>query len=217
AVQTYLESIELNQEEKDAKKTALFKHQTAFQHLLDIQDTSVMEKQFIQKVEKQLYYVEERIEIQFHDMFKEAFNPTSITESGKAAQKQLKKCLNHVLDDVGFELVQEMQAVSLRVEAYIQTLLNDFYKKISQRTKSINHAFLLPQLEHTEFKTPVFKRAFEDLDINMFRNVFSLFNGTRAFFAKNEKEAFKKELFKMLKPVIHDYVANQQTVMINAY
>lgn len=217
AVQTYLENVELNEDERVVKQTALYNDQAALHHVIKKQDTAVMEKQLMQKVEKQLYYVEERIGIQFHDMFKEAYNPTSITESGKAGQTQLKKSLHHLLDDVRFELVQEMQAVSLRVEAYIETLLHAFYKEISHHTESISTVFSLPQLEKTEFKTPRFEHGFVELDVNMFRNVFSMYKGTRAFFAKNEKEAFKDALYTVLKPVIHEYITTQETVLNNAY
>ena len=217
AVESYLENVELNQEEKTAKQAALHHEQEAFQELVNNQKTSVMEQQLVQKIEKQLYYVQERMDIAFHDLFKNAFNPTSITESGKAGQKQLEKSLHHLLNDVRFELFQEIQAVSLRVEAYIQTLLDDFYEGISQHAQAISNAFSLPKLEKSEFETPAFGRAFNDLDIKIFHSVFSMYKGTRSFFVKNEKESFKEALYAVLKPVIHDYVMNQQNVMVDTY
>src|SRR5699024_5994005 len=192
---------------------AIYKEQIAFNEFIQRQNIDIMEKQFVQKVEKQLYYVEDRIEIGFHDMFKEAYNPSTVTESGKAGQDQLKRCLHELLDDVSFELVQEMQAVSLRIEAFIQSLLNDYYEGVVHYTESADATFLLPKLENMPFDSPVCERAFEGLDSHLFRDVFSMYKGTRNFFVKNGKEAFKEALYKVLEPLIHRYVTTQQTTL----
>ncbi|HLQ71744.1 MAG TPA: dynamin family protein, partial [Bacillota bacterium] len=217
AVQTYLESIELNQEERNAKLQSIYKEQADFHDFIVHQDMDIMEKQCVQKVEKQIYYVEDRMKIGFHDMFKEAYNPASITESGKEGQEQLSRSLHVLLEDISFELVQEMQAVSLRVEAFMQTLLDDFYEGIDHYNESNSSSFLLPKRENTTFDTPDFERAFDELDSQMFRHVFAMYKGTRNFFVKNEKEAFKEKLFAVLEPLIHDYLMTQQTILLDAY
>src|SRR5699024_12857060 len=83
----------------------------------------VVDERFIHRIDCLLYFVLDRLYIAFHDMFTEFFNPSTINTTGKQAQNQLEINRNQFVDYVGYKLLQEVRAVSLRIEAYIRDLL----------------------------------------------------------------------------------------------
>ncbi|MBP1967937.1 GTPase Era involved in 16S rRNA processing [Virgibacillus natechei] len=213
----YRESLNLNAQEKERhQRDLLSKRDHAKQQLLNL-SVDVYKEQVSQKIDKQLFYVLERISIRFHDMFKETFNPATITESGRKAQMQLRNSLQNLIEYVGFELVQELQAVSLRVEAFIQSQATDVYKNLAKSSKQIDETFILPEFDQVDLNTPYFINAFQNLDILEFDQVLAKFNGTKAFFAKNEKEVMKEQFQTIMKPYEKEYIEENKSIMDTTY
>src|SRR5699024_4553116 len=126
--------------------------------------SSVAEQRILERVERQLHFVLERLYIRFHDMFSEHFNPTTITASGREAIKQLEASRNKFVDYVGYELLQEVRAVSLRVEANIQELVKNTFNEIQVEIEKLDENFILPSLQETELTTPNYEQAFTEID-----------------------------------------------------
>ncbi|SFA75117.1 Dynamin family protein [Lentibacillus halodurans] len=217
ALHHYQDSIKLNAAEKERVRTELLEKQTFLKQLTAEMDTDIYQQKIIQKLEKQLYYVLERLSIRFHDLFKETFNPTTITGSGKQAQQQLADCLRNLLDYAGYELLQELRAVSLRIESFIDDLKEEVYLDYTNKSTHIDDAFLLPDFEASELTTPDYEQAFLNLDVRMFEKELKQFNGTRAFFAKNEKEIMKERLLNHLYPFAEHYIAENKKKMGESY
>ncbi|QKY69138.1 hypothetical protein Len3610_05520 [Lentibacillus sp. CBA3610] len=217
AVRQYLDSLQMNAEEKEQARKELMEKQSSLQKLADEIDTGLYEQKISQKLEKQLYYVLERLSIRFHDLFKETFNPATITGSGKEAKQQLENCLWNLLDYTGYELLQELRAVSLRIESFIYDLKQEVYLDYTSKSSNIDHAFLLPDFEESELSTPDYEQAFSNLDAQTFEKELKQFNGTKAFFAKNEKESMKENLFNRLYPFADNYIAENHKTMHAAY
>src|SRR5699024_12809759 len=78
-------------------------------------DIQLIEDRLRHRIDRQLHYVKERFSIRFHDLFKDTFNPTTITESGRKAKPQLQRALRSLLDYSGQELLQAVRAAPLRV------------------------------------------------------------------------------------------------------
>ncbi|MEN1969464.1 dynamin family protein [Lentibacillus sp. N15] len=213
----YIASASLNEQEKDQYRTKLLTEQETLQQVVNDMDTSLYQKQIAQKLDKQLYYVMERLGIRFHDMFKEFFNPATITETGKQATIQLQQSLNDLLDYAGYELVQELRAVSLRIEAYMRSLAEDAYTTCKERAEEIDQQLLLPGLSSFDFSTPEYEQAFQKLDKTIFQKSLSLFKGTKAFFAKNEKELMKDEIYQTLVPYVESYMEENKAIMLKSY
>ncbi|MEW9676179.1 dynamin family protein [Lentibacillus sp. L22] len=217
AITNYIASANLNEAEKEQYRTQLENERDSLQQIVDAMDADLYEKQIAQKLEKQLFYVMERLGIRFHDIFKEFFNPATITESGKQATSQLNRNLNNLLDYAGYELVQELRAVSLRVEAYMQSLADDAYTGLKEDIAQIDPKLLLPDLAACHFNTPEYEPAFRELDRAIFDKSLALFKGTKAFFAKNEKEHMKDDIYQTLAPIAQRYVDENQAKMMASY
>src|SRR5699024_7400428 len=121
------------------------------------------------RIERQLYFVLERFYIRFHDLFTEHFNPSTINEKGKKAQAQLEINRNQLLDHVGYELLQEVRAVSLRIEAYIQELFQEVNRYMQEEVYTISEMLHFPSIEKIDFTTPQYKEAFEHMDVEQFQ------------------------------------------------
>jgi len=179
--------------------------------------TSIYIDRIYDKIDKQLYYVLERLSIRFHDMFKEFFNPTTVTESGKRAQHQLKKNVEDLLEYISFELYQELQAVALRIEAFILSEGESLYEIFQKQSLNTDEIFELSKWNTIDIETPDFERAFQEVDYSIFNKALNLFKGTKAFFEKNEKEQMKDELYKIIHSIAKEYISQSKFIMNEAY
>ncbi|HLR63089.1 MAG TPA: dynamin family protein [Lentibacillus sp.] len=217
AVRQYLDSLQMNAAEKEQARIKLMEKQSSLKGLADEIDTGLYEQKISQKLEKQLYYVLERLSIRFHDLFKETFNPATITGSGKEAKQQLENSLWNLLDYTGYELLQELRAVSLRIESFIYDLKQEVYLEYTHKSSDIDNAFMPPDFEESELSTPDYEQAFINLDAQTFDKELKHFNGTKAFFVKNEKETMKESLFDRLYPFADAYIAENHKTMHTSY
>src|SRR5699024_284127 len=170
-----------------------------------------------ERIERQLHFVKGRVYIRFQDMFQEHFNPTTITENGRQAQTQLTSNRNRLIDYVGYELLQEVRAVSIRLEAFINQLFKDYYEQISQELLSIDDMLTLPNFEEKRFDTPDYIQAFETINMAIFQDALNVFKNLRSFFEQNERERMKDKFYETLEPEIHRYLEEQRGLMEQVY
>lgn len=213
----YMETANLNEQEKQNYRDLLLQKQEDLKGTVENINATLYDGRITQKIEKQLHYVEKRLAIRFHDMFKEKFNPTTITESGKKAQTQLQHSLVNLLDYTGYELLQELRAVSLRIEAYLSELQDEVYQDVNNKVKQIDDTFMLPSLNAIDLETPEYKQALLERDVESFDKAIARFRGTKAFFVKNEKEKMKEDIYRLLAPSINDYIKGSREQMESSY
>ncbi|WP_156289167.1 dynamin family protein [Oceanobacillus salinisoli] len=213
----FIDSMSLDETAKEKRKQDLYdKIEKLRSQLVNI-ETSIYDERIHDKMDKQLFYVLERLQIRFHDIFKEHFNPTTITESGRKGYGQLRSNVENLMEYVGFELRQELQAVSLRLEAFIQQQGKEFYQSIEQRCINIDTLFELPNWQPTKMETPEYKEAFTPIDMSIFDKVITSFKGTKAFFEKNEKEQMKEQIFSLISPLAKEYMEENKRLMYEEY
>ncbi|WP_085992094.1 dynamin family protein [Oceanobacillus senegalensis] len=217
ALTNYIQSMNLDESEKERRRLELTEKKDTLREQLVNSDTSIYDDRIRDKMDKQLYYVNERLGIRFHDMFKEYFNPTTITESGKKAHRQLRANLESLIDYVGYELYQELQAVSLRLEAFLQETANDFYETIRSRSIEMDELFDLGNWPQQDIETPKYQIAFQEINLSVFDKAITTFRGTKAFFEKNEKEQMKDQLYSILSPFAKEYIDQNKLVMQDGY
>ncbi|PAV29402.1 hypothetical protein CIL05_11075 [Virgibacillus profundi] len=217
SMQEYMRSVNLDEKEKETYRKDLLAEKTVLVDHIEKFETGVYKEQITQKVEKQLYYVMERLGIRFHDLFKESFNPTTITETGKSANHQLRTSLDNLLGYTSFELRQELQAVSLRMESFVKTLLVEVHNGMKSKSSETGGTLFYPDLSPQELETPDYKEAFESIDMKRFDKALAGFKGTKSFFAKNEKEVMKENIYQELEPIAEEYIYENKLIMDDAY
>ena len=209
----YLETIQLDDSERESYLEKWNEKQEELRQIVEHIDPSLMTERIIERITRQLHYVKERFSIRFHDIFMEFFNPTTVTESGRKATKQLQKNMIQLIDYAGYELLQEIRAVALRLESRMNELAREIYNQIQEQSKAVESSYILPSFDKITLETPDFKQALTDLNVERFNKIFATFKGTKAFFEKNEKEMMKESLFNELQQEVHDYVEEMREVM----
>lgn len=217
SIQSYIHTLQLDETEKERFKEKLNNSQKQIITFLNEFDTKTYKEQIRDRVDKQLYYLRERMAIRFHDMFKDYFNPTTITKSGKDGMRQLKQCTEQLLDYVGYELLQEVRAVGLRVEKTLNDLIVEVDQKMKSKIRSIDQSLTMSELEIGDFETPIFQQAFNDLSLSRFKKVLARYRGTKAFFVDNEREQMRDSMFTIIEPEIEAYTALIKQIMATSY
>ncbi|QGS68739.1 hypothetical protein CV093_10410 [Oceanobacillus sp. 143] len=149
-----IETLQLDENQKEAYKQHLVEKKDCLASEIASIKAMVNEERLKQKIEKQLYFVIERLSIRFHDMYKEFFNPTTVTDSGRKARVQLRNNLEDLIDYVGNELYKELQAISLRIEQLTKVEVANVYKYITNKGKQADPIFVLPNFSEIDLETP---------------------------------------------------------------
>lgn len=213
----YIETVHLSTQEKETYQADLQEKNGLLIKEVETVNATMYEERIIQRIERQLHYVKERMGIRFHDMFKDKFNPTTINESGQKGMRQIEASLKELLDYTGYELLQEIRAVSLRIEAFIKELSKEVYEDLSKQLKTIDSKFSLPMMASEELVTPAYEQAFLNIDFSEFNKAMKRFKGPKAFFVENEKEIMKEDIYESLVPHIEDYISTNNQTMDQAY
>lgn len=216
-VANYLDVLHLDEKEKENYRLQLQQEQTKMKQIISNLDLSVYITRLQERIQKQIYYLEERFALRFHDMFKDEFNPTTITKSGREGIHQLQTCMRSLLDYSGYELLQEIRAISLRIEKFINDLTAEIYQNIIEQIKKLDTKITLASFENFSLETPEFKQAFQDISVSMFQKALAKFKGTKAFFVNNEKEKMREDLLIILKPEIKQYLQDSKEMMDSSF
>lgn len=216
-LRNFLDAVNLDKSAQNKHIEVLQINQENIIQLVDNINATVSAQRVDERIARQLHFVLERLYIRFHDMFTQFFNPTTITASGKAAQTELAVNRNKFIDYIGYELLQEIRAVSLRMESYIKTLLKELYNQLQHEINNIDDAFIIPSLHDSVLTTPEYEQAFDDIEMSVFNDVLKTFKNTKSFFEQNEREQMKDSFYEVLKPYTERYLDQNKTIMQAEY
>src|SRR5690625_1847567 len=216
-LQNFIKSANLDQEARVKHIEHLEKQRMAFKQIIVDIDTDVSKQRIIERIDRQVHFVLERLYIRFHEMFSEHFNPTTVKGTGRQAIAQLENCRNKLIDYIGYELLQEVRAVSLRMEAYMKELLKNKNEQIQERISEIDNSSIIPSFNIPEIDTPKYEQAFLNMDMAIFSQALKVFRNTRSFFEQNEREKMQNLFYEILQPLAQEYLDAQKQLMEDAY
>src|SRR5699024_7662468 len=165
-LESFIHSQELNEADRKSKINELMKQRKPAVSAIEQTNMSVFEERLMHRIDRQLHFVLDRLYIASHDMSSEFFNPSIINTTGKQAQNQLAINRNQFVDYVGYELLQEVRAVSLRIEAYMRDLLKEAYALNQEEAKKFNDSLVFPSQPEITFSTPAYEQAFENIEMD---------------------------------------------------
>src|SRR5699024_12714295 len=96
----------MDEQEKEKYRLLLLETKSELNQTIEEPQAELYSERISQRIDRQLHYVKERLSIRFHDLFKDRFNPVTISASGRKANQQLKDQLNILIDDTGYELLR---------------------------------------------------------------------------------------------------------------
>ncbi len=209
-LEQYIDSASLNKQEKQQKLKKYQTEEEELKSMIHAFSAGRYSQDINQKIEKQMYYMNERVLLRFSDFFKEAFNPSTINGTGGVAKEQLKQALQDLLDQLREELLNECRAVTVRIESYLNDKLGEFNKDIQDKGKNVQEELSLPNAQDIDIETPSFNKPFEKVKKSEVEKPLSSFKNTKSFFEKNEKEQMKEDLLNRFKPIIQTYIDEQK-------
>src|SRR5699024_10236375 len=128
------------------------------------------------------------------------FNASTLNASGKKATEQLEYNRNQFVDYIGYELLQEVRAVALRVEAYMKELFQESYDVLQKEAQTIHHTFVFSSQETDTLNTPEFETALSQLDIEFYKKRLKIFKNTKVFYEQNKKKKMEESFYEIIKP-----------------
>ena len=170
-----------------------------------------------QEMEELLYYAKQRVFLRFNDFFKEAFNPAVLRDDGRDLKKALRQSLGELLEQVGFDLAQELRATTVRLERFAQKQAAEYQQSLAERLGEINAdvsfaAFELENREHLEFAA-----AFQDAPLDKFSKAMACFKNPKAFFEQGESKAMGEALYELLSVLADEYLQREKIRMQTSY
>ncbi|MFS0751693.1 dynamin family protein [Oceanobacillus sp. 1P07AA] len=217
ALMEYIRSLQMDESGKEQRKKEINDARNeAIQFVSTFNDNSYITR-LQQKLEKQTFYVAQRFGIRFHDLFKEIYNPTTITESGSAGRDQLYRQFEELIIYINQELKQELQAIALRMEHLIHDCMKEIHEEITSFTFHRDGIFELSSIELPELRTPEkYPTISIEKDASL-KKVISNYKDTRSFFVKNQKETIKDQFYAIIEPYVKAYVDEGNTILYKDY
>ncbi|WP_227995167.1 dynamin family protein [Oceanobacillus sp. CFH 90083] len=217
ALEQFIQSLKLDQSAKEKRKEAL---QHAYQQIIqniENMDAASTENRWHQKLEKQTYFLNGRFAIRFHDLFKEIYNPTTITESGKAGRELLSKQFEQLVLYMETELRQELLAISLRIEQLLKSLLLANQQEMIERAKKQDPVFSISEWDIIGFSTPDISMKLSINKRQELQKLFSKFKDTKTFFVQNQKEEIKEQLYAIIESDIQAFIEQGGRLIQSSY
>ncbi len=202
-IQSFIETANKDKAEKEQELQKLRKEREQVNNELIGLTNQHIVSTVNQEIEELIFYLKQRLFFRFNDFFKEAFHPGVFHQSANT-QQALSLCLKDLIKTIEFELIQELQATSLRIENVIYKAINDEFVRLSQIIKRISNSISVTNQEKQEIHTPNITIEFSNDMISMLKPSLKIFKNTKSFFEKNEKKVMSEDLTQRFNEPISD-------------
>ncbi|QSS98373.1 dynamin family protein [Pontibacillus sp. ALD_SL1] len=217
-IEHYIRSASLDQKQKEEKKVEYQREKNDIVSQIKGSDKTRYEQAIENKVTKQTYYVQERLSLAFSDLFKQSFNPAVIKGNGKEAKEALQKSFNHLKEMIEHELLQELRAVTIRLETFTNTTAKEWRRDLEEKCKREIAPISLPYYEDKKILTPEIQPQLStSKNDKAIEQALGLFKNTKAFFEHNEKEKMKDALLEDLLPKVESVIKANDDLLIHYY
>lgn len=202
-IQSFLETAKKDKVEKEQEVQKLLKERDLVTNELNELSNQHIILTVKQEIEELIFYLKQRLFFRFNDFFKEAFHP-GVFHQATNTQQALSLCLKDLIKTIEFELIQELQATSLRVENVIYKAMNDEFLRVSQIIKRQSNSISVTNQDKQEINTPSITIEFSEDTIAILKPSLKMFKNTKTFFEKNEKKIMSEDLTQRLDEPISD-------------
>src|SRR5699024_9260802 len=113
-------------------------------------------------------------------------------------------------------LLQEVRAVSLRIENYMRELMKELDDDVRKHIGKLETNFIVPGLMELNIETPEYVPAFRTMDVAPFEHALGKFKRTKAFFVNNELKVKKERSCSTCISIIEEYMMNMSERMHEA-
>lgn len=169
-----------------------------------------------QEIQELAYYVKQRVQFRFGELYNASFHPSTLREDGRDMRKALQSCLLELIRTLSLELSNEMLATSLRVEHYAK---REAVKRAEARIAAI--ASLIPEFTSQSLTSPDWEAPAVDETLATDpidpKRLWSYFKNAKSFFEGDGKQRLRQALEADLAPAVQRYVESHQARYIDGY
>lgn len=214
---SFIESAREDESVRQEKHEAVLNAKVEAVKRIDDVNPASEQRALEQEIDQLVYYVQQRVFLRYSDLFKEIFNPSVLSVGGNDKKQALYRCLDELLETIGFDLAQEMRATALRVENFSTELLTGLFAKIEKNLNQIDENYTFAAYEKPDFQSPTFENALQDLEKAEFNGILAHFRNPRHFFEKGGKTAMRDDLQDRLRKPAADYLESNKSSLKNQY
>ncbi|GGF09974.1 GTPase [Halobacillus andaensis] len=209
SLKTYIDNASLNEQQKAEHLKRLEENKHTVFSIFHDRSTNRAYDQIQQKVEKQVFYAHERMMLNFNEFFKNHINPSVVNGSNQHAKSQLEASMKPLVKEVQFEMNQELRAIAVRMEAFIQQLVNRHREELQTELSKIEPSLVLENKEWSfaDSEVMVFNEEIP-VSLSAFHSSLKMFKGTKSFFEGNEKEEMKDQIASILNEPLRETMVN---------
>ncbi|WP_160721243.1 dynamin family protein [Bacillus sp. USDA818B3_A] len=208
-VVTLIQNSQQDQTAKAQKRAEIERQKTRLKTILTNEEVNALQDRLKHEAEELIFYIKQRVFLRFGDFFKEAFNPAALRDDGRNLKRALHAGLNEFLESFGYDFAQELRATTVRIDRFIDNLLNDYQDRLTRNLLEINQELSFSVFEKQESNPIDFPIAFKEADPQVFNKALSYFKNPKSFFEKNEKKLMSDELYQVLVILADDYLKTE--------
>lgn len=218
-IEKLLKNVNEDETVKKMRCLQLEKEKNEVAQILSVLDRDTLNQRFSQEAQELVYYIKQRVFLRFNEFFKESFNPAVLRDDGRDLKKVLRQSLHELLGQIGFDLAQELRAATLRLDRFMEKILQDLQENFSRRTEEKNEDLSFSRYEILESAQMEFSPAFEQLhpENTIFQKALTFFKNPKAFFEKNESQYMNEALYQILSAEADRYLKEETQAILAFY
>lgn len=218
-IEKLLKNVNADAAVKKARRLQLETEKHEVGKILSVIDQDTLQQRFSQETQELLYYIKQRVFLRFNEFFKESFNPAVLRDDGRDLKKMLRQALQELLFQMGFDFAQELRAATLRLDRFMEKILQDLQENFSRKAEEKNEDLSFSRYEILESAQMDFSPAFEKLEPQqpIFQKSLSFFKNPKSFFEKNESQYMNEALYEILSAEADLYLKEAEQTILAFY
>ncbi|UOQ85730.1 dynamin family protein [Gracilibacillus salinarum] len=197
-VSNWLTFINGDQKEKERFIAQHTQHQTDINTIITNRNSEAYYEQIDQKLQKQIFYVIQRLSIQFTDVFKNHIHPGVIQSNGRKGKKELEKGLDYLMKELNQRFLHEFQAIVIRLEQVFQQSLQQLHVDVQKEAKQVDPVFSFSQLENVDLVQPKIEEKGIQLDQRSIEQWANQYKDSKTFFAQGGRDQLQEQITPVL-------------------
>ncbi|UOQ47716.1 dynamin family protein [Gracilibacillus caseinilyticus] len=197
-VSNWLTFINGGQQEKEQIISQNSQHQNDIITIITNRDSEGYYEQINQKLQKQIFYVIQRLSIQFTDVFKNHIHPGAIQSNGRKGKKELEKGLDHLIKALNQRFLHEFQAIVIRLEQVFLQSLQQLHVDLQKEAKQVDQGFSFSQLENVDLEQPEIAEQGLNLERQSIDKWANQYKDSKTFFAQGGRDQLQDQIAPVL-------------------
>ncbi|MCS1351321.1 dynamin family protein [Mechercharimyces sp. CAU 1602] len=206
-------------EERDEKMEQLVSERAKIEAYLNNYRAEAEEHALKQEIEELFYYVEQRVMLRYRDAFTEIFHPSTLRKGESNSKKVLYRCTMDLIDFIRRDVVQELQATSLRLEKWLREQCVIHGERMMLGSVALTKEWRPPQQIRTEWTFAEWEIAspLMNLTPTSFKKALGLFKNSKHFFEQGGKMVMMEQMAVQWKLVLATVIREEQSRCYSHY